>query len=83
MGYRGIYKLLKPKGYISRWDDVRQIVKQLNSDSGKLRKRRRMYTRRYVADGPNFIRHLSEHDKVKPFDFNILECIDKFSQCLI
>ena len=42
-----------------------------------------MQTRRYVADGPNFVRHLNEHGKIKPLDFNILECIDEFSRCLI
>ena len=42
IGYRRIHKALKWKGYIWRRDDVRQIVKQLNPDSIKLRKRRRL-----------------------------------------
>ena len=39
---------------------MRQIVKQLDPDSVKLRKRRRLHRRRYVADGPNFVWHLDE-----------------------
>ena len=46
IGYRRIHKELKSKGYICRRDDVRQIVKQLNPDSVKLRKRRRLHRRR-------------------------------------
>ena len=69
IGYRRIYKALKSKGYTCRKDDVRQIVQQLNPDSVKLRKRRRLHCRRYVADGPNFVWHLDGHDKLKPFGF--------------
>ena len=36
-------------------DNVRQIVKQLHPDFGKLRKSRRLDRRIYVADGPNFV----------------------------
>ena len=50
-----IRKVLKSKGYICRRDDVRQIAKKLDTDSGKLRKHRRLYRRRYVADGLNFV----------------------------
>ena len=59
---------------------MRQIVKQLDPDSVKLRKRR-LYCRRYVADGPNFVWHLDGHDKLKPI--RIHGCIDRFSRCLI
>ena len=83
IGYRRIHKALKSKGYICRRDDVRQIVKQLDPDSVKLRKRRRLHRRRYVADGPNFVWHLDGHDKLKPFGFSIHGCIDGFSQYLI
>ena len=62
---------------------MRQIVKQLDPDSVKLRKRRRLHRRRYVADGPNFVWHLDGHDKLKPFGFSIHGCIDGFSQYLI
>ena len=55
IGYRRIHKALKSKGCICRRDDVRQLDKQLDPDSAKLRKRRRFHRRRYVADGPNFV----------------------------
>ena len=80
--YRRIHKPLKSKGYICR-DDVRQIVKQLDPDSVKLRKRKRLYRRRYVADGLNFVWHLDGHDKLKPFGFSIHGCIYGFSRYLI
>ena len=83
IGYRRIHKALKWKGYIWRRDDVRQIVKQLNPDSIKLRKSRRLHRRRYVADGPNFVWHFDGHDKLKPFGFSIHGCIDGFSRYLI
>ena len=76
-------EFIKSKGYICRSNDVRQIVKQLDPDSVKLRKRRRLHRRRYVADGPNFVWHLDGHDKLKPFGFSIHGCIDRFSRCLI
>ena len=62
---------------------VRQIVKQLDPDSGKLRKHRRLNHRGYVADGPKFVWHLDRHDKLKLFAFSIHSCIDKFLQYLI
>ena len=74
---RRTYKALKSKGYTCRRGDVRQIVKQLDPVSVKLRKRRRLHRKRYVADGPNFAWHLDGHDEVKP------GCIDGFSRNLI
>ena len=83
IGYRRIHKALKSKGYICRRDDLRQIVKQLDPDSVKLRARRRLHRRRHVADNPNFVWHLDRHDKLKPFCFNIHGCIDGFSRYII
>ena len=74
---------MKSKGYICRRHDVRQIVKQLDSDSAKLRKRRRLSRRRYAADVPNFVWYLDGHDKLKPFGVSIHGCIDGFSRYLI
>ena len=82
IGYRRIHEPLKLKGYICR-RDVKQIVKQLDPDSVKLRKRRRLHRRRYVADGPNFVWHLDGHEKLKPFGFSIHGCIDGFSRYLV
>ena len=83
IGYRRIHKALESKGYICRRDDVRQIVKQLNPDSVKLKKRRRLHRRRYVANCPNFVWHIDGRDKLKPFGFIIHGCIDVFSRYLI
>ena len=81
--YRRIHKPLKSKGYICRRDDVRQIVKQLDPYSAKLRKHKRLHRRRYVADGLNFVWHLDGHDKLKPFGFSIRGSIYGFSRYLI
>ena len=62
---------------------MRQIIKQLNPDKSKLRKRSRVHRRRYVADGPYFVWHLDGHDELKPFSFSIHCCTDRFSQYLI
>ena len=62
---------------------MRQIFKQLNPDSVKLRKRRRLHRRRYVGDGPKLVWHLDGHDKLKPFGFSIHGCIDGLLRCLI
>ena len=55
IGYRKLHKALKSRGCICRRDDVRQIAKQLDPDSVKLRKRRRLHHSSYLADGPNFV----------------------------
>ena len=60
---------------------MKQIVKQLDPDSVKLR--RRLHRRRYVVDEPNFVWHLEGHDKLKPFCVSIHGCIDGFSLYLI
>ena len=83
IGYRRIYKALKSKVYICRRDDARQIVKQLDPDSVKLRKRMRLHRRRYVADGPNYVWHLDGREKLKPCGVNIHSYIDGFSPYLI
>ena len=83
IGYRLIHRALKSKGYICRRGDVRQIVKQLDPDSVKLRKRRTLHRRKYVADSPNFAWYLDRHDKLKLFGFSIHGCIDGFSRYVI
>ena len=62
------------------WDS---FVKQLDPDSAKLRKPRRLHRGRYVADGPNFVWHLHGHDKLTSFGFSIHGCIVGFSRYLI
>ena len=81
--YRRNHKVLKSKEYIYRRENVRQIVKQLDVDSVKLRKCRRLYRRWYLVDGSDFVWQLDGHDKLKPFGISKHGCIDGFSRYLI
>ena len=50
----------------------------------KSRTKKRLRRRAYSSKGPNFIWHIDDHDKLKPFGFSIHGCIlDGFSRRLI
>ena len=83
MGYRRMHKALISKGIICRREDVRKIMKDLDSHGVELRRKRRLHRRKYVTRGPNYVWHIDGHDKLKPFGFSIHGCIDGFSRKII
>ena len=83
IGYRRVFKSLCNKGILCRRDDVRKILKVLDVEGVRLRKRRRLHKRKYRSTGPNHAWHIDGHDKLKPYGFSIHGCIDGFSRKLL
>ena len=83
IGYRRVWAHLRSRGIISRREDIRKIILNLDPLGVDLRRRRRLRRRRYSNPGPNYVWHLDGHDKLKPFGFSIHGCIDGYSRRLI
>ena len=78
-----MHQALISQGIHCRREDVRKIVKELDSEGVELRRKKRLHRRKYVTKGPNYVWHIEGHDKLKPFGFSILGCIDGFSRKVI
>ena len=78
VGYRRVHRALVSKGLVVRKHNVRQLIKELDSKGVKLRKRRRLYRRKYSNPVSNFIWHIVGYDKLKYCGFSIHGCIDSF-----
>ena len=78
-GYRWMHEKCLEHGVKVRREDVRIILKALDSNGVARRKARRLQRRSYFARGPNFLWHVDSYDKLKPFGFCINGCIDGFS----
>ena len=83
VGYRRIHRSILKKGVVCRRDDVRKIIKLIDPEGVRSRRRRRLVRRKYVTQGPNYVWHIDGHDKLKPFGFSIHGCIDGFSRRLM
>lgn len=83
LGYRRMHKVLLDQGLLCRRTDVRLLLKELDPDNVKLRRKRRLRRRKYINPGCNHTWHIDGHDKLKPFGFSIHACIDGFSRKLI
>ena len=83
MGYQRMHQALISQGIHCRREDVRKIVKELDSEGVELRRKKRLHRRKYVTKGPNYVWHIDGHDKLKPFGFSIHGCIDGFSRKVI
>ena len=66
-----------------RKEDVRKAILELNAEGVQQRKRRKLVRRKYRNPGPNYVWHIDDHDKLKPFGFSVHGCIDGFSRKLI
>ena len=82
----------KSIGYLTMWqrlrndhkfvvsqETVRHALRILDPDGVAQRLSRRLRRRQYKAKGPNFLWHVDEYDKLKPFGFCIHGCLDGFS----
>ena len=78
VGYRRVHRTLVSKGLVVRKHNVRHLIKELDSKGVKLRKRRRLYRRKYSNPVSNFIWHIVGYDKLKYYGFSIHGCIDGF-----
>ena len=54
-------------------------------DSEKVNKKQRwrIRGRRYRIQGPNYVLHNEDYDKLKPYRISIRWCIDGYSSCII
>jgi len=60
-----------------------EILKELDPEGVKERKKRNLKRRVYSVPGPDFLWHIDGYDKLKLFSFCIHGCIDGFSRRLI
>ena len=79
-GYRWMYRRCIQSGLVVKRDVVMDILRVLDPEGVRLRRRRRLVRRRYMSLGPNFAWHLDSYDKLKPYGIAINGCIDGFSR---
>ncbi|XP_065887587.1 uncharacterized protein [Dysidea avara] len=83
-GYRAVWRILYSKYRLPvRRDTVMRIMRQIDPEGVKLRKKRRLKRRLYNSKGPNYIWHLDGYDKLSPYGLTIHGCIDGYSRKLI
>ena len=59
------------------------ILRELDPNGVAARLLRRLERRTYTVPGPNFIWHMNDYDKLKPFGLCISGCMDGFSRKII
>ena len=68
---------------VARKGDVRQLLLRLDQEGVEKRKSRKLRRRIYRTLGPNYVWHIDEFDKLKPYGFSIHGCIDGYSRIII
>ena len=61
-----------------RHEDVGVTVRELDREGVSLKRRRKLYWRKYISKGPNFTWHVDSHDKLKLFGFRLHGCVNGF-----
>ncbi|KAK6171696.1 hypothetical protein SNE40_018136 [Patella caerulea] len=64
-------------------DEIFRLMRIVDPEGIRVRKRRRLHRRRYICKGPNAVWHGDGYDKIKPFGFCIHGCVDGFSRRII
>lgn len=82
-GYRWMYSKCRESGLLVRKEDVRLVLKELDSRGVEMRQARSLRRRNYFARGPNFIWHLDSYDKLKPYGICVNGCIDGYSRKIV
>ena len=59
---------------------VEEIMRELDPEGCKTRRRQCLTQRKYRAPGPNYCWHVDGYDKLKPYGFPIHGCIDGWSR---
>ena len=68
---------------VARRGDVRQLLLRLDQEGVEKRKSQKLRRRIYRTLGPNYVWHIDEFDKLKPYGFSIHGCIDGYSRIII
>ena len=82
-GYRLVHQQCIKNDYVISMENVRLILKVLDSQDVALRRKRQLKRREYISRGPNYIWHIDGYDKLKPFGVAIHRCIDEYSRNII
>ena len=84
VGYQQMHQRLRNDyGIIVDRETVRLALKQLDPKSVNARLCKRLRSRQYVNQGPNYLWHLDGNDKLKPFGFCIHAAIDGYSRRIL
>ena len=74
---------LSISGILLRREDVRSALREFGPKNVDKRQRRRLRRRKYRNPGPNYVWHIDDHDKFKPYCISIHGCIDGYSRRII
>ncbi|KAK6172696.1 hypothetical protein SNE40_016306 [Patella caerulea] len=84
IGYRSMwYRLRIEWGIRFPRDEILRLMRIVDPERIRVRKRRRLHRRRYICKGPNAVWHVDGYDKIKPFGFCIHGCVDGFGRRII
>lgn len=81
--YRWMHLKCIQAGFNIPRDTVYQLLRILDREGVKARKRRRLKRRTYYSLRPNYLWHVDSYDKLKPYGIAINTCIDGFSRNII
>ena len=82
-GYRWMYNKVMLHGLKCKKEEVRAILRVLDTEGTEQRRKRRLLRRMYTSKGPNYIWHFDSYDKLKPYGICINGCVDGFSRKVI
>ena len=82
-GYRWMHLKCIQAGFNIPRDTVYHLLRILDQEGVKARKRRRLKRRTYYSPGPNYVWHVDSYDKLKPYGIAINGCIDGYSRKII
>ena len=83
LGYRRVLSHLSTSDILLRREDVRLALRELNPENVDKRQHQRLRRRKYCNPNPNYVWHIDDHDKLKPYCISIDECIEGHSRCII
>ena len=75
-GYRWMYNKVMLHGLKCKKEEVRAILRVLDTEGTEQRRKRRLLRRTYTSKGPNYIWHFDSYDKLKPYGICINGCVD-------
>lgn len=69
--YRKMWARLRKNGIIIKREKVMTCLRELDPDGVESRRKKKLGRRAYHTKGPNFIWHIDDHDKLKPYGFSV------------
>ena len=81
--YRLMHQKLCADGFVVDRETVRILLKILDADGVELQSSHHLARRTYVSVGPNYLWHIDEYGKIKPYGFAIHGAIDGLSRKIL